>query len=108
SYIAPGDGSFSFLRMDWGHEPGLARSSRRQSAQISPMKNERTHVRSYKVYGERPFVFLRMHWGHEPELARSSRRQSAQASPMKNERTHVRCYTRFMESVLSFFAHALG
>src|SRR5436190_1262744 len=42
----------SFFRMHWDYEPGLARSSRRESAQASPMKNERTHVRCYTTHGE--------------------------------------------------------
>src|SRR5438094_345309 len=42
----------SFFRMHWDQETGLARSSRRESAQASPMKNERTHVRCYTVHGE--------------------------------------------------------
>src|SRR5205814_1604196 len=47
-----------FDAVHWDHEPGLARSSRRESAQTSPMKNERTHVRCYKVHGERYILRL--------------------------------------------------
>ncbi len=39
----------SAWRMHPGHEPFSVRSSRRESAQTSPMKNERTHVRCYRV-----------------------------------------------------------
>ena len=54
-----GDGWFmgsllSLSRTHWDHELVQAGSSRRESAQISPIKNERTHVRCYKVH--RPCV----------------------------------------------------
>src|SRR5437870_3786695 len=55
----------SFSRMHGDHEHVQSGSSRRESAQISPIKNERTDVRCYKVHETPAFVF-RMYRDHEP------------------------------------------
>ena len=66
-----GEPPFVF-RMHWDHEHGLARSSRRESAQTSPMKNERTHVRCYTVHGE-PDGLTAATCDHEPDNALGAR-----------------------------------
>ena len=66
-----GQGSFVF-RVHWDDEPGQTRSSRRESAQTSPMKNERTHVRCYTVHGE-PDGLTAATCDHEPDNALGAR-----------------------------------
>src|SRR6266536_447007 len=83
------EGLLSLLCMRWDHEPVQSPSSQRESAQISPLKYERTHVRCYKVYGK-----LR---DQEPVQSRSSRRESAQISP-RSMSGLTSAATRFMES----------
>ena len=49
----------SLFRMHWDHEPVRTRSSRRESAQTSPTKDVRTHVRCYRVHGKPPRLLCR-------------------------------------------------
>src|SRR2546428_50160 len=68
----------SFFRMHWDHEPVRTRSSRRESAQASPMKNERTHARCYKLHGKPPFIYSRIHRDHKTTDSLESRLQPVQ------------------------------